>query len=50
MAAGGNGDVGDWCWLRSLVGGGSRGEVWLWKGGTRFCSCLGIGDGKFGVH
>ena len=31
-------------------GGGSRGEVWSWKGGTRFCSCLGIGDGKFGVH
>ena len=30
--------------------GGSKEEVWLWKGGTRFCSCLGIGDGKFGVH
>ena len=31
-------------------GGGSRQEVWLWKGGMGFCSCLGNGGGKFGVQ
>ena len=31
-------------------GGGSKEEVWLWKGKMKFCSCLSINDGKFGVH
>ena len=30
--------------------GGSKEEVWLWKGEMKFCSCSSIGDGKFGVH
>ena len=28
--------------------GGSKEEVWLWKGEMRFC--LSIAGGKFGVH
>ena len=31
-----------WC-----EGGGFEG---VWKGEMKFCSCLSIGDGKFGVH
>ena len=30
--------------------GGSRREIWLWKGEMGFCSCLRIAGGKFGVQ